>query len=69
MTKLLNVSEAAALLNCSESYVRILARERRIPSVRLGRRMMFTGEDLEKWVDENKQPVSAQFFFWKKAKR
>lgn len=47
---LLNISETAAKLGMSESWVR---QQKHIPFVRIGRRKLFKQEDLTKFIERN----------------
>lgn len=49
---LLNVSQAASLLNVRESWVRAAARTGQLPCVRVGRHLRFSREQLEHWLGE-----------------
>lgn len=52
MEKLLNISEAAALLKVSKSLLYELA-GKRLPCVRIGKRVLFQEIRLEEWVKEH----------------
>ena len=54
---LLNLDQAAALLNLPPSTLRTWAWERRVPCVKLGRRRLFRREDLERWISQHYCPV------------
>jgi excisionase family DNA binding protein len=49
---LLNVAQAASLLNVRESWVRAAARAGRLPCVRVGRHLRFSREQLQHWLGE-----------------
>lgn len=49
---LLNVGQAASLLNVRESWVRAAARAGRLPCVRVGRHLRFSREQLQHWLGE-----------------
>jgi excisionase family DNA binding protein len=49
---LLNVAQAASLLNVRESWVRTAARTGQLPCVRVGRHLRFSREQLEHWLGE-----------------
>ena len=51
---LLTADDAAALLRVRRSTVYELARTRRLPHVRVGRRILFVRSDLAAWVVENR---------------
>ena len=53
MNQLLSIKEAATFLNLSPYTLRIWTFQRRIPFVRLGRRVAFRKEDLEDLVEKN----------------
>ena len=46
--------QAAAYLNTTERHIRILWQERRITAVKIGRRVRFTKEDLDAYIDRNR---------------
>jgi len=48
---LLDVTQAAALLRVHPKTLQKWARERRIPSVRYGKRWLFRASELDSWVD------------------
>lgn len=52
MKQLMDVPETAALLNLSESYVYQLARQKRIPCVKIGSAVRFRREDIDAWIEE-----------------
>ena len=52
MQNLLSVEAAAELLSLSRWTIRVYEREKKIPSVRIGRRVLFRPEDLERFVQE-----------------
>lgn len=52
--RLINVKEAAKLLNVSVHTLYSWVSQRRIPFVKLGRRTEFDMKDLEEWIEENK---------------
>ena len=56
--KIISVSEAAELLAVSEAYVRRLAREQRIPALKLGKAWRFSRRQLIEWFEENALPES-----------
>ena len=51
---LLTADDAAALLRVRRSTVYELARTRRLPHVRVGRRILFVRSDLAAWVAANR---------------
>jgi excisionase family DNA binding protein len=51
---LLTADEAAALLRVRRSTVYELARNRRLPHVKVGRRLLFVRSDLAAWVVANR---------------
>ena len=51
---LLTADDAAALLRVRRSTVYELARTRRLPHVRVGRRILFVRSDLAAWVVANR---------------
>ncbi len=46
----LTVQEVAQLFRTTEQHIYAMARENLIPSVRLGRRIRFSKEELEEWT-------------------
>ena len=50
---LLDVPGAATHLGTSERHVRRLVHERRIPYVKVGGKVRFRVEELERWLDAN----------------
>ena len=56
---LLNVAQAASLLNVRESWVRAAARTGRLPCVRVGRHLRFSREQLQQWLGEQCATVPA----------
>ena len=52
MQEYLTVPQVAALLDCTEAHVRKLVQFDRIPSVKVGRRRLFPGDELEEWIRE-----------------
>lgn len=53
MEQLLSIKEAASLLNLSPYTLRIWTFKRRIPFIRLGRRIAFRKQDLMELVSKN----------------
>ena len=51
---LINIEQAAKLLKMGESTLRRKVRDKEIPHVRIGRRVLFDPEDLQKWVNSLK---------------
>lgn len=51
---MLNVRAAAAYLGCTVWYVRTMEWEKKIPSVKLGNRLLFDRVDLDAFVDRVK---------------
>ena len=49
--------ETAEWLAVTERMIRRLVQERRIPFVRVGKFIRFRPEDVERWRDQNLQPV------------
>jgi excisionase family DNA binding protein len=57
--KLLNVQEAAVKLGISPLTMRAWIRQRRLPSVRLGRRVLLDPQDIERFIDANRvKPIA-----------
>ena len=59
MQQLLSVEKAAVLLSLSRWTIRVYEREGKIPSVRIGRRVLFRPEDLEEYVRNQAKAASA----------
>jgi excisionase family DNA binding protein len=58
-SKLLSVEEAATKLGISPLTMRAWLRQRRLPFVRLGRRVLLHPEDIENFVDTNRvKPIA-----------
>ena len=55
LAPLLTISEASAFLRLSEKSIRRLITSRRLPCVRLGRRVLFDRSDLLRWVSARKE--------------
>ena len=53
-TRLMDQREAALYLSTTERHIRILWQERRIAAVKIGRRVRFTKEDLDAYIDRNR---------------
>ena len=53
--RLLNVEQAAKYLGTTRWCMRSLAWEKKLPTVRLGKRLLFDVRDLDKFVDERKR--------------
>jgi excisionase family DNA binding protein len=56
LTPLLTLPEASAYLRLSEESIRRLIAARRLPCVRLGRRVLFDRSDLLRWVSARIPP-------------
>jgi excisionase family DNA binding protein len=57
LKRLLSVSEAAVYLGMTQWGVRGLIYNGKIPSVRNGRRVFLDIEDMNRWIEENKEQV------------
>lgn len=55
---LLDLDQAAALLNLPASTLRTWSWQRKVPCVRFGRRRLFRRVDLERWVELHRCPVT-----------
>jgi excisionase family DNA binding protein len=53
--ELLRAKEAAQFLNVSENTVRMWIWQRRLPVVRLGRAVRLRRQDLEDFIDDNRE--------------
>jgi len=54
MKELYNVYEISMYLNCSESTVRKLIRNREIPFIKVSGKILFLKARIDKWLDDNK---------------
>lgn len=54
---LISVNEAAQMLNLSKSYLYRETRNRTIPHVRIGSRILFRLSDLNSWIEQQNQPA------------
>src|SRR5262249_47954129 len=54
---LIGLDDAAKLLSVSSRTVRQLAHDGTLGCVRIGRRLLFTREDLEEWVQSRRTPA------------
>lgn len=54
---LISVNEAAQMLNLSKSYLYRETRNRTIPHVRIGSRILFRISDLNAWIEQQNQPA------------
>ena len=55
--RLLSVQEAATYLGVQKSTIYSWAWRRKIPSVKMGRRLLFDREDLDRLIEERKRGV------------
>lgn len=55
MRETCEAAEAAEIIGCSAWTLYKLARERKIPHIRLGRRILFRRQSLLQWLDEREQ--------------
>lgn len=56
--RLLNVDEAADYLGVQKSTIYAWASRRKIPSVKMGRRLLFDREDLDLMIEQRKRGVN-----------
>jgi excisionase family DNA binding protein len=54
------VTELAKALNISVAYVWLLVRKREIPYVRLGRRVLFRVQDVERFLEQHLQKAAGK---------
>ena len=52
---LLNVEELSCYLNVSKSSIYNYIKEQSIPSIKLKGRLLFSAEDINKWIDSKKR--------------
>lgn len=50
--QVMNVKEVAKYLNCSESKIRNMVRDKQIPNFRIGSKLNFNRETIDRWVNE-----------------
>lgn len=55
---LLTVAMAGAYTGLGERYIRRLRAERRIPCVRIGGRLLFDPDDLDRFIESHRQPAA-----------
>ncbi len=53
-TNLLKPEEVARLLKVSRKTVIVMAREKRLPSVKIGKLVRFDEAEIERWIDRNR---------------
>jgi len=53
MTELLDPREAAVAMRCSIHTIRAWTYQRKLPVVRLGRKVLFRREDVENFINKN----------------
>jgi excisionase family DNA binding protein len=58
--ELLDVNETANFLHCSIHTVRAWSWKRKLPAVRLGRKLLFRREDLENFIKKNVVEAKAE---------
>lgn len=57
--KLLNIKEASEFLRISEITLYKYVSKRSVPFIKVGRKVLFNLEDLEKWVENKRvKPIS-----------
>ena len=59
----LTVSLVSEMLNCSDQTIRRWVKEKKIPCIRAGRKLLFSTEDLDKWIQEHKMPTENERLF------
>jgi excisionase family DNA binding protein len=60
LTRLLNISEVADVLNVDVRHVRRLVHERRIPYLKWGHLLRFDPVEIEAWLDHGRRDVIAR---------
>jgi len=58
-SKFYTIKEVALLLHVSEIWVRRRMDSREIPSYKFGRRRLFKKEEIEQWIDSQKDELKA----------
>ncbi len=59
--RLLNVEGSAKYLGVQKSTIYAWAARKKIPSVKIGRRLLFDRKDLDDIIDRQKRPVENSF--------
>jgi excisionase family DNA binding protein len=54
VTRLMGVSELAAILNVDERHIYRLVAERRIPYIKWGHLLRFDADEVQRWLDANR---------------
>lgn len=49
----LDVKELSSFLHCSESTIRKLIRENKIPYFRIASKILFVEADIQEWINQN----------------
>ncbi len=49
--EVMNVKEVAKYLNCSESKIRNMVRDKQIPNFRIGSKLNFNKDTINRWVN------------------
>jgi excisionase family DNA binding protein len=57
---LLDTKQVSHYLNLSESFVRKAVARNSIPHRRIGSRVLFRRDDLEKWIDQHLVPMNSE---------
>lgn len=57
--RMLTVQSAADYLSSTAWFVRTLAWEKKVPYVRLGKRLLFDRRDLDKFIESQKVSIAA----------
>jgi len=50
----LTTKEVARLLKATESWIKQLVKKKRIPSYKIGRKRLFKKEEIDKWIESQK---------------
>ena len=66
MEKLLNIDELAEALGVARATVYDWTHDRKIPFIKVGRRVMFRPRTIEKWLKDREVPMSE---FWNKKRQ
>lgn len=64
MKTILDLKEISNYLNISESKIRKLVKERKIPFFRIGNRLRFNLQEINKWVEKNQEKESLNSLFF-----
>lgn len=64
MQQICNIKDVSIYLNISVSMLRKLVRERKIPHFRIGNRIKFNLNEIDKWVEKSQEKESLNSLFF-----